>query len=1212
MRRVLHNPIFRFFADLRLAAVILAIFAVASGVGTWVEAHYSNLGSLDFGRAAVFELVYDAPWFNALLVLLFVNLLTNLIQRLLRGRRPAGFLLVHVGMLLILAGAGVTRWWGYEGTLRIREGQSNNMAASSDAYAVVKLGQEEAALPVRLFRPGPQLHRTDVVLDGETFTLGVSEFWPRFERRLEPGPGGAARVVLAGGPSGMEPLPLFAGDYARIGRTVVRFFEGDWPTAPGRHGDLHVQLANETCRLAIESDTGRIGECGGWVFDLIEYQGDFRMGELAGDDSRMGRSASRGTQQLPRTDGREAASNAKPVDDLRMGPLLSNPMVRIEVTSPAGERVEKRLFARHPDPQTLEADLAVLSQIDLSYEHGNTFDLVKRGDTVVMRASFPFRIRSAPEDGTAEASAREVAAGDAVPAETGQWILGPEGFETRVHDVAPSLVWGGVGSTDPNAPAAARVFVALQGEQAEAVCVRGDEAQTVVLGGRQIELRYGSVFSKLPYDVFLEDFVLQTYPGSDNPASYESHVLLTDRERGITDRPVRIWMNHPMNHRGTKHFQSSYDPDRLGTILAINRDPGKTTTYIGYTVISLGFLVVVLRLIHRRVVDLRALSKVAAVLAVCIGSATSSTAGFAQTDGTGSIHDAPDPTRGPPAFALSEENLHLASRLIVQDFRGRMKPLDTLARETVIKITKSRRFEGREPVEIFLGLPLHPEAWYAHPMIRAKNPGVRQLLGVDASARHVPLSRVLRDDGYVLQNVVEEAHRTPSNRRDKTQQKLIVFDERVHLLFGALQGNPLRIFPIPDDPEDTWQSIEKVLEVMPAGDPRVGEFKVAAGTLFEGLLAGNDEQTSDGLRLVHELQQRYGAVVVPTPLRVDSELTLNRVRPFVTSVAPYLVGFVLLISAYFVGLLSQRGGVWSWKNPLYAIGMSAFLAGFGIHLWGFVLRWIASSRGPLSNGHESLLWVALTVAFAGVLFEWISRTAAVGALSSLLTAVVLGVSMLGTFDPSIGPLMPVLSSYWLNIHVTVITASYGFLGLCCLLGLLTLVLFLVNWRQHRPGVVRAIGILDQLNVDVMIFGIGLLTVGTLLGGVWANESWGRYWGWDPKETWALVSILLYAMILHFRWIPKLANPFVQAVSSFLAIWSIIMTYFGVNYLLMGMHSYAAGDKVAIPMWASVSVLASILFGVIAYQAWSRQPSMHRRSREPAKAFDDPTAGSVRN
>jgi len=224
------------------------------------------------------------------------------------------------------------------------------------------------------------------------------------------------------------------------------------------------------------------------------------------------------------------------------------------------------------------------------------------------------------------------------------------------------------------------------------------------------------------------------------------------------------------------------------------------------------------------------------------------------------------------------------------------------------------------------------------------------------------------------------------------------------------------------------------------------------------------------------------------------------------------------------------------------------------------------------------------VAFAGLVFELASRTAAAGALGALLAALVLGVSFMSAFDPAIGPLVPVLASYWLNIHVTIITASYGFLGLCALLGGLTLILLVMAGLTRRP-LGSAIAKLDRLNVDVMIVGIGMLAVGTLLGGVWANESWGRYWGWDPKETWALVSILFYALILHFRWIPKLSNVFMQAVGSFLGIWTIIMTYFGVNYLLSGLHSYAAGEAVTIPTWVIGMFAGMLAVCVIGWFAW---------------------------
>ena len=404
------------------------------------------------------------------------------------------------------------------------------------------------------------------------------------------------------------------------------------------------------------------------------------------------------------------------------------------------------------------------------------------------------------------------------------------------------------------------------------------------------------------------------------------------------------------------------------------------------------------------------------------------------------------------------------------------------------------------------------------------------------------------------------------------------------MIYGALQGASLRIFPIPDDPGNTWGGIQTVLESLPEGDERRAEFEAAADALFLGLEQGNQQQIIEGLRLTTELQRKYGKSIKPSSLRINAELMLNRLAPFQRSTLPYLAGFVLLIIAYFIGLFRRNEAPWSFRSPLYTIGMVLFVGGFLMNIYGFTLRWIASARAPLSNGHESLLWVALAVALAGLIFEIKSRTAAAGALGSLLAAVVLGVSMLSAFDPAIGPLVPVLASYWLIIHVTIITASYGFFGLCFLLGFLTLTLMIIAALSRR-SVANAVTKLDRMNADTMMAGLGLLAVGTLLGGVWANESWGRYWGWDPKETWALVSILAYAMILHFRWIPKLANPFMQATGAFLAIWVIVMTYFGVNYLLVGLHSYAAGAAATIPTWVIISFIVMLAFSVVGYFAW---------------------------
>ncbi|MBD3222492.1 hypothetical protein GF314_14750 [bacterium] len=1135
MKTLLNHPVYRVLSDLRLSAALLFVLAAASGVGTFIESHYAGLGTAEIGRHAAYEQVYDAPWFNALLILFFVNLLLNLVRRLARGRLEWGFLLVHVGMLVILLGAGITRWMGFEGYLRIREGEANNLVASANTYVIASEGGEQDQYRVRLFDTGPQGHRETVDLPGGPVTLGVDEYWIRFERRLMPGPGGEPMVALgAMGADGMKMHQLAMGDRADLGGVTAIFHRGELPGAAdpaARYGRVRVRHEGEVCSLDVPPEPGPMGSCGGWDFELLEFQSDFRVGGESDPD----------------------------------GPMR-NPMVKLLATSPDGETAEKILFALHPDFGSMHEEEALLAQLDMVYEVSIGVDLARVGNEIVMRAPFDLTVTASGGEG----EARTVPAGEPVALEPRLVYRGADGFQVVPSMVEMSMVERPALSNNPGRPAAARLYVESGDQRAEAICVKGGAPQRVQLGDRTINLEYGSIIRELPYELYLEDFVLETYPGSENPASYESHVVLRDPEMGIEGESVRIWMNNPLNHRGRKHFQSSYDRDRLGTVLSVNKDPGKMPTYIGYTIISLGFLVVMARILRERVRGEAA----AVALLVVLGT-------VAAPQGVRAQHASAEP---PPRLDLPEDVRERAATLIVQDFRGRMKPFDTLARETAVKVTKKTTFEGRHPVDVFLGFAVHPSAWYHHATIAVKNPGVKELLGVHPETSHVSLAMLLEGGSYKLQADVEKAHRTPANQRSKTQQNLITFDERVHILYGALQGHELRLYPMPDDPNHKWKELPEVLDAL-GDDPRADEFRAAGDALFAGLEAGDLAQIREGLRLTAELQERYGAEVMPSDLQISSELFLNSWHPFAKSTLPYMAAFLVLIFAYFWGLFRRNGEPWSWRSPLFTVGMLLYIAAFALHLYGFVLRWIASGRAPLSNGHESLLWVALSVALGGLIFEMISKSAAAGALGSLLSAVVLGVSMMAAFDPAIGPLVPVLASYWLNIHVTVITASYGFLGLCCLLGGLTLVLLIITGVGKQP-VGPAIAKLDRLNINVMIVGIALLTVGTLLGGVWANESWGRYWGWDPKETWALVSILVYSLILHFRWIPKLANPYVQAVGSFLGIWAIIMTYFGVNYLLVGLHSYAAGDAAQIPTWVVISFVAMLALSIVGGFAWS--------------------------
>ena len=249
-------------------------------------------------------------------------------------------------------------------------------------------------------------------------------------------------------------------------------------------------------------------------------------------------------------------------------------------------------------------------------------------------------------------------------------------------------------------------------------------------------------------------------------------------------------------------------------------------------------------------------------------------------------------------------------------------------------------------------------------------------------------------------------------------------------------------------------------------------------------------------------------------------------------------------------------------NALVQLLKWLIVLGFVAHTIGLGIRWYISGHAPWSNGYESMIYIAWATIFAGIIYT--RRSVLTLAATAVVSGLLLMVAHLNWLDPEITNLVPVLKSYWLMIHVAIITASYGFLSLGAILGLIALWLIIFTTSANKSKLKNTLTELTIINEKTLEVGLFMLAIGTFLGGVWANESWGRYWGWDPKETWALVSVLIYAFVLHMRFIPSLKSKLIFNSVSMFAIWTIIMTYFGVNYYLSGLHSYAAGDPMPIP------------------------------------------------
>jgi cytochrome c-type biogenesis protein CcsB len=315
---------------------------------------------------------------------------------------------------------------------------------------------------------------------------------------------------------------------------------------------------------------------------------------------------------------------------------------------------------------------------------------------------------------------------------------------------------------------------------------------------------------------------------------------------------------------------------------------------------------------------------------------------------------------------------------------------------------------------------------------------------------------------------------------------------------------------------------------------------------------------------------------MPSEAKLKTEIWLNKSKVFNRLALYYFTLGLLFLILLFYTVFRPNSGIERLQNLFIVL----VLLGFVAQTTGLGLRWYVSGRAPWSNGYESMIYIAWTATLAGILFT--RRSLGGMAATLVLSGTVLLIAMLSYLDPEITPLVPVLRSYWLTIHVSLEAGSYGFLMLGAIIGFINLMLFAVMRETNKKRILRIIKEMSYISEMTLIGGIVMLSVGTYLGGVWANESWGRYWGWDAKETWALVSILVYAFILHMRLVPGLKSLFAFNFATLFGLSSVIMTYFGVNYYLSGLHSYAAGDPVPIPTWVYFAVAIMALMSALAY------------------------------
>ncbi len=1011
-------------SSMLVTVILLMLFAISIAYATFIEN--------DYGTPTAQALIYQAWWFELLLLLGIINLSGSIFRYKLISRKKWAVLLFHLAFILILLGAGVTRYLGFEGSMHIREGESTNKVVSEATFIKVKASANKHEVitteDVRFTPNTSNSYKETIEIDGKTVTIENEIFVPNASEIIVPAPNGVPLIslLITDGNSQRKDILLFQNEKKQLGQVTFGFETSEESTTVvfRREGSGISMISRDTVFVS----------------------------------SMMGQTSQ------------------------KLLPGVSNP-------------VQAKQF----------------------------------------------------------------------------YLIGTNGFvlKSYVPQAIPSLVQDQENQTGTDA-FTARITSGNETRMVNVFGTRGtvSEPATCTINGINLELSYGSIVRELPFEIYLRDFQLERYPGSNSPSSYASEITLKDPASSV-ERPFRIFMNNILKYQGYRFFQSAFDPDEKGTILSVNHDYwGTMISYLGYFLMTLGMVFTVFSKGSR----FQTLIKLSAKLQATRQTLKIAVAGIiiATLSWTGNT------ALAAPNSSAKQKHVKEFGELLVQDHQGRIEPVNTLASDLLRKITKKNSWEGLSSVEFFLELSANPERWKNEPIVKVANPELKKMLGL--SDEFVSFARMFDQNGkYRLNDLVQQAYNKKQTLRNKLDKEIINVDERLNICYQIFNGDFLKIFPIPGDEWKTWATQSTLPNTLnkEQADFTKGVLPMYYAEYLNSNNSDNWSKPAEYLGYIKKYQHTYGAEIIPSDSKVKLEIVYNEWNIFGKLAKIYiLLGFALLIVHFM--LIFKPGA--KFTRVINAGSLMIFLA-FLLYTGGLAIRWYISGHAPWSNGYETMIYVGWATSLSGFIF--MKRSPITLAVTTILTAIILFVAGMSWMNPEITNLVPVLKSYWLIVHVAIITASYGFLAMGALLGMLNLVLIILRNKQNEKQIGFTILEVSYIIEMALIIGLFMLTIGSFIGGVWANESWGRYWGWDPKETWALVTVLVYSIVLHLRKVPGLKSIFALSSLALVSLGSVLMTFFGVNYYLSGMHSYAQGDPPPIPNALYVAIALIIALIVVA-------------------------------
>jgi cytochrome c-type biogenesis protein CcsB len=1174
LRVPIPGQILRAAGSVKIGVVLIFIIFVALICGTLLDAKK--------GMEFADWYVYKSAWFIALLAVFSVNILAAIIVRF-PWKNRWGFLLVHCGILVLLAGSIQTFLDGIDEQVTLAEGQDTDRMQLADwgRFTVAreaKPGEKRPQVDIFPFRPGPFDWPDGKTFDGWKEAHGAKlkvleyyaharadESWiPAEDKQGEP----AVRIAIATAAgktmieSWLAQEPLGGPGLPKIELISVTSdsMREDFLNPPTKEEDpdgvLSVHYDGRMQRIPVSKNIGKKVALEGSKIEveIVNYYANAKL---------------RGTAQFE-SEGDEP----------------KNPILDLKVYLPdEKEPVRELAFAKSP-----LTSLAAMhgKKIPLRFWYHQPATAAPAGIDFLQTPDGKLHARVG-RDGKF-VSQGEVKKGSSLEIADNLRLNVLEYLPFAKHKVVPRPV--GADSEGKNLPGAALVEVESGGGKQSVWLLRNDPKygfDLVTLPTERLSIQFGDETLPLGFSLRLLKATCELNPGRMGAAAYRSEVQVIDEPRGIDEQRL-IQMNEPLTYGKFTFYQSGYNElsggEKVST-LRVTYDPGRFLKYLGCWIICIG---IALRYImnsqpYKKVRDILfpSAAKAAPVVAVLLLGISSS---FAAS---------------PPEAKFDWESWR---RLPVQE-DGRQKPLDTLARESArsmanrVTVTDPETGQLLGPVARYLTMlfdwqgwdepaPRHPDGdlaaayfsshkpdkWDQAPLLYIDSTELRTALGLAENQKHISpaeLKNAKFTDPQTSQTVpffqwaeavVRAEKRTPSN----LERKGVELANRFREYLADRMGQRLEILPLKGDPQKGWASLAMLMradfddKTDPDGALRKAKenFRNARTALHKSDAEAFNRASAEFVATVESLGPNLGDY--PSVRQIEREVTYNLWSPF-------RLAWILASVAVLCGAISRLAN----SKWLHLASWFIFFASLAAMIVGFTLRGLIASRAPVTNMYESVLSVAFGIAFLGLIYEAFSRKRYVLIAAAALSALVVlfAESCPSICDPRIRPLMPVLrSNFWLFVHVVPIMLSYSAFLVAYLFANASLIGYVVvqiinllsnDDRPDRTGGLGFIAAVNKPMLKIIRIGVFLLVLGTFLGGWWADFSWGRFWGWDTKETWALITLFFYLFVLHARYVGWLAG-FGTAAWSVISFAAVIMTWYGVNFVLnTGMHSYGSGS-----------------------------------------------------